>query len=199
MTNRTALRPAFGGNRTGPLDDLSLGKTDLANTNPHGVQDGPITVVLEGCPRGKERPRFGKGHAYTAPATREFAYDFGWRAKAAMAGRRPLKDAIRIVALFELPIPISWSKRRRADAIARLIRPTGKPDLDNLLKLAIDAINGICVDDDAQIVEISAKKVFGVNPKTVVTIFPYRTEHTPPVFVPDSIGRFKQKKAESHE
>jgi Holliday junction resolvase RusA-like endonuclease len=131
---------------------------------------GPVTIVFAGPPQAQARARFGNGHVYTAPATRDFQHDFGWCAKAAMAGRRPFQSAVRITALFELPVPASWSQRKRADAIAGVIRPTARPDLDNFLKAAFDASNGIVFADDAQITEISAKKVFGVNPKTVFTI-----------------------------
>ena len=47
-----------------------------------------------------------------------------------------------------------------------------KTALDNFLKAAIDAINGVIVVDDAQITTISARKIYGVSPKTVLTIHP---------------------------
>jgi Holliday junction resolvase RusA-like endonuclease len=130
----------------------------------------PITITFEGAPVPKGRARFGGGHVFTPKATRGFQYDFGWCAKAAMAGRKPFQCAVKITALFELTIPAARSARARADAVAGLILPTAKPDLDNLVKAAIDACNGIVFADDAQITEIGAEKIYGIAPKTVLTI-----------------------------
>ena len=132
----------------------------------------PITIAMDGPPVPKARPKFGRGHTYTPQATRRFQTDFGWTAKRAMIGRKPLAGAIKITALFELPIPRSWPERARAAAITGVILPTGRPDLDNYVKSAIDACNGIVFSDDAVICEISAKKIYGAAPKTILTIFP---------------------------
>ena len=132
----------------------------------------PVTVELDGAPVAKARARFGKGRAYTPAATRHFEHSLAWAAKAAMAGRKPFTGAVKIVARFELPIPTSWPVRKRADAIAGEVHPAAKPDLDNFVKAALDAINGIVIADDAQVVEVAAKKVYGASPKTVLTATP---------------------------
>ena len=36
----------------------------------------------------------------------------------------------------------------------------GKTDVDNLLKFFMDSLNGICYDDDRQIVSVKATKVY---------------------------------------
>jgi len=46
------------------------------------------------------------------------------------------------------------SNKRRLAALAGEIAPTARPDLDNYIKAALDAINTIVVTDDAQVVEI---------------------------------------------
>ena len=89
-----------------------------------------------------------------------------------MGDRPPLSDPVCLSALVELPIPASWSKRRRASAIVGDIRPTSRPDVDNFLKSAMDAINGIVVADDSLVVEVTVKKKFGVDPKLVLLIAP---------------------------
>jgi Holliday junction resolvase RusA-like endonuclease len=142
--------------------------------------NAPITVIYDGTPQPKARARFGRGHAYTPAGTVDYQHNLGWAAKAAMADRKPLTGgAVKLTALFELPVPTSWAAARRNDAIAGLILPTGKPDLDNYVKAALDAINGIVVEDDAQVVEISACKVYGVNPKTTVTVAPLNSGARP--------------------
>ena len=112
----------------------------------------------------------GRGYVYTPQRTVDHQYTLGWKAKAAMAGRRPIKGAVKLTVRFEIRIPPSWSVAQRARAIAGLIPPTAKPDLDNFLKAALDAINGIVVTDDAQVIEIDARKIYGVAPKTIMTV-----------------------------
>ena len=48
-----------------------------------------------------------------------------------------------------------------------------KRDLDNMIKFALDAGNGILYHDDSQIVHIIALKVYGPLPKTMIELKPY--------------------------
>lgn len=52
-----------------------------------------------------------------------------------------------------LPIPRSKSKKWQRDAMAGLIRPTGKPDTSNIIKMAEDCMNEVFWIDDSQVVE----------------------------------------------
>ena len=49
-------------------------------------------------------------------------------------------------------------------------RPTKKPDIDNVIKIITDALNGIAYDDDAQIVSLSATKFYDENPHVDVRL-----------------------------
>lgn len=44
------------------------------------------------------------------------------------------------------------------------------PDLDNLIKAILDALNGICWIDDRQVVEITAKRTKGETEQAVVIV-----------------------------
>jgi Holliday junction resolvase RusA-like endonuclease len=133
----------------------------------------PITIIVQGAPVAKGRPRMTRrGFVYTPAATRKYEAHGRLAAQLAMDGRPPIDVPVRIELLIELPVPASWSKRKTADAITGGIRPTSRPDTDNYIKSALDAINTIVVADDAQVVEVYAKKKFGVAPKMVATIFP---------------------------
>jgi Holliday junction resolvase RusA-like endonuclease len=133
----------------------------------------PVTITIGGEPVAKGRPRMTrKGFAYTPAATRKYEAHGRLAAQLAMDGRPPIEGPMRIELLIELPVPASWSKRKGADAITGHIRPTSRPDVDNYLKAILDAISTIVVADDAQVVEVYAKKKFGVAPKMIATIFP---------------------------
>jgi len=72
-------------------------------------------------------------------------------------------------------IPRGFSKKRAAQAEAGEIRPTGKPDLDNYVKLIEDACNGVIWTDDARIVNLIAGKFYSTQPRIEVTIWQIST------------------------
>ena len=45
-----------------------------------------------------------------------------------------------------------------------------KPDIDNLLKFVMDAMNGVFYKDDSQIVDVDIKKQYSNTPCTIITI-----------------------------
>lgn len=65
---------------------------------------------------------------------------------------------LRIVARF-LP-PASASKKKKYEMLEGKILPLKKPDMDNIVKVVADALNGYAYHDDAQIVLVQAKKVY---------------------------------------
>lgn len=73
---------------------------------------------------------------------------------------------------FVLPVPASWPRAKREAALAGLLRPTCKPDRDNLEKLTLDALtrSGRFWRDDAQVVDGRSSKVYGARPCTRVSI-----------------------------
>ena len=83
-------------------------------------------------------------------ATRKYEAHARLAAGLAMADQPPLQGPVRLELLVELPVPASWSKRKRAAAIVGGVLPTSRPDLDNFIKSALDAINTIVVVDDSQ-------------------------------------------------
>ncbi len=56
---------------------------------------------------------------------------------------------------FVMPMPKSWSKRKRAEMVGQPHQQ--KPDLDNLIKALLDA----CYQDDCEVWDLRATKVWG--------------------------------------
>jgi Holliday junction resolvase RusA-like endonuclease len=153
--------------------DQQPGSLSELAARKQGDRRDPVTVIINGKPVAKGRPRMTRrGFVYTPAATRKYEAHGRLAAQMAMDGRPPIEVPVRIELLVELPVPASWSRRKTADAITGGIRPTSRPDTDNYIKSALDAINSIVVADDGQVVEIHAKKKFSVAPKMVATIFP---------------------------
>lgn len=64
---------------------------------------------------------------------------------------------IDIAAAFKLPS--SWSKTKKAAALAGTIKP-GKPDVDNIAKIIQDALNRVAYRDDAQVYRCTVTKCY---------------------------------------
>lgn len=124
-----------------------------------------IVVRLDETPQGKARPRRGKhGGVYTPAETRAYEERLAWAARLGMRGQRSLTGPIVVAVLACFEIPVSWSARRKQAALTGREMPTGKPDLDNMIKAALDALNGIVWADDAAVVEVRARKVYASAP-----------------------------------
>ena len=155
------------------LDLLARGVNRENNLISGSGQAAPVTITIRGPAVAKGRPRFTrKGFAYTPAATRKYEAHGRLAAQLAMGDQPPLNGPVCLTAIVEIPIPASWSKRRRALAIASGICPTTRPDADNFLKSAMDAINGIVVADDSLIVKATVEKKYGLDPKLVLLITP---------------------------
>ena len=134
------------------------------------MSDNPesVTVVIAGEPVAKARPRVTRrGITYTPAHTRKYEAHGRLAAQLAMGGRPPIEAPVRLELVAELPIPVSWSGRRRALAVTGDLLPTSRPDVDNYIKAGLDSLNEIVVRDDSQIVEITARKRFSIAPKLV--------------------------------
>jgi Holliday junction resolvase RusA-like endonuclease len=78
--------------------------------------------------------------------------------------------AVTVTVVARMPIPASFSVRRRSLALQGRILPTGRPDVDNVAKLVLDALNGVFWRDDAQIVDLAATKVYGQAPGLQIAV-----------------------------
>ena len=132
----------------------------------------PLILTIPGVPRGKGRPRFVKatGRAYTPADTLSYEGVIRHEATLEMRGEPPLDGPLAIAVTAVLPIPASWSRKKREAAIAGALWPTGRPDADNYLKAACDALNSIVYRDDSQLVRMEATKCYGVTPRMSITV-----------------------------
>ena len=73
---------------------------------------------------------------------------------------KPLETPVALYLYIRKGIPASYTKKRRNDCLSGIEKPTVKPDIDNCLKVFMDAMNGIVYLDDKQIVSINCEKVY---------------------------------------
>ena len=124
-------------------------------------------------PKPWERPRAATigGHVrIVTPKTTE-AYEKEIRAAwIRNNGNKPEEGPLRARIYFGLPIPKSETKTNKALMLARKVFPAKKPDLDNLAKAVLDALNGVAYKDDSQIVTVLSKKNYSEAPYVRVII-----------------------------
>ena len=134
-----------------------------------------IHFTVPGKPFGKQRPRVacrGKfSKAYTPKET--IAYEnlvklfYAQESK----GEMFLEEAeleIEIIAYYE--IPKATSKTKREKMLSGEIRPTKRPDIDNVAKAIYDSLNKVAYHDDASIVDSRISKFYSESPRVEVTI-----------------------------
>lgn len=136
-----------------------------------------IIIRLPGAPRGKGRHRaqlvqrggVSRIHSHADQKTEAYEGALRLAAGAAMGGRPLLTGPLEVRIFAQMPIPASWSKRKRLDALERRLRPTTKPDWDNIAKV-IDALNHIVWGDDASVVDGVVRKFYSDVPELVIQV-----------------------------
>jgi Holliday junction resolvase RusA-like endonuclease len=132
-----------------------------------------INIYVAGQPVGKARPRVTRsGRVYTPTKTMKAEASIQDAAREAMQGQQPMEGPVYVSAAFNMQIPISWTKTKRQQAGIGSVMPAGKPDIDNLAKTVMDALNGIAYRDDSQVVQLAISKRYSDEPGTFITIRP---------------------------
>lgn len=135
-----------------------------------------IVIILAGAPQGKGRPRIGRmangrPMAFTPANTRSYESALRLAAQERMRDRAPWDGPIELQMEARFPVPASWSRRKREDALAGRLAPTTKPDADNLLK-TLDALNEVVWRDDRQIVSATVRKLYSERPALWIRVAP---------------------------
>ena len=124
-----------------------------------------VTFKIDAIPQGKARPRFARmGNfvkTYTEAKTKVYEEYVALCARRAMGASEPLKTPLDAFIYISMPIPMSYSKKRKEACLNGLEKPTKKPDIDNVCKGILDSLNGIVYKDDTQIVSLHCTKVYG--------------------------------------
>ena len=127
-------------------------------------------LTIDGVPVAKGRPRFGRYGTYTPKKTQEYEeyVKMCWLAK--YGSIQPSEQSLEVNIVFYLPIPKNVNKKQRAEMLNGKIKHTKKPDIDNLIKSVLDALNGIAYSDDSKIIKVAAEKQYSEKPRTEIQI-----------------------------
>ena len=139
-----------------------------------------VTFQVPGKPQGKARARTfysqsaGRHMSHTPDRTvlyENLIKDHFLNHADGFYLERGIPVALRIVARF-LP-PKSTAKKKQQQMLEGEILPLKKPDMDNIVKVVADALNGVAYHDDTQIVLVSAKKAYSAVEGLDITVEEY--------------------------
>jgi crossover junction endodeoxyribonuclease RusA len=131
-----------------------------------------VTFGVRGIPvpQGTARAFVAGGRAFLATDANRLNSPIGaWRAairseaQLAMGNEPIITGAAGVVAVFGLPRPRSLPRR--------VVQPDAKPDLDKLARALLDALTGVVIADDAQVVALELSKRYDCEqPGVVVSV-----------------------------
>ena len=122
-------------------------------------------IRIPGKIQGKGRPRFYGHHAVTPENT------VNYEAKIAEAYKASIKSGedtyhegpVHIFIVVDFAIPESYSKKKKSQCCLGVLLPTKKPDIDNVAKVVLDALNGVAYKDDTQVVSLQVVKSWALG------------------------------------
>ena len=146
------------------------------------MNNNVIYFKIPGEPKGKGRPRAARRGRYISVYTPKGTKD--QESLISQCYRESVPDGfyfacgvpIEVSIICNFPVRDSWTKRKRAAALHQTILPTVKPDVDNICKIVLDALNGEAYHDDKQIVSLQVIKRYAAESCVEVMIGEYEGE-----------------------
>lgn len=140
-----------------------------------------VRFTVKGEPQGKGRPRImasynaeeKKVHGWARTPEKTVVYEnlvkmeYGRQCEDHRFPDEAMLD-MRIFAYYG--IPKSKSKKIKQMMREKALRPIKKPDMDNVVKVIADSLNGVAYRDDTQIVDQMCRKFYSDEPRVEVII-----------------------------
>ncbi len=120
--------------------------------------------------KGKARPRMNTitGITYTPNSTKDYENLIRQYFKIKYPKMVPLENRIHIKIDAYFKVPKNTSKKNAELMLKNEISPAKKPDIDNVTKVVLDALNKMAFKDDNQITKIEVQKLYGEEEKIVI-------------------------------
>ena len=129
-----------------------------------------IEFTIPGEPKAKQRHRMTKaGVSYTPKGTVEYE---NWVKQCYLIehGQTMLKGQITAIIKAYFGIPKSYTDKKKRDIASGKLKPTKRPDVDNIAKAILDSLNGIAYKDDSAVINLIVEKHFSDKPRVQVTL-----------------------------
>lgn len=127
-----------------------------------------IKLTIPGRPIGKGRAKVYGKHGVTPERT--VLYENLIKMVFQESGQSKMNGFLHMEVKAYYPIPLGKSKKNRELMEKGVIRPAVKPDLDNVAKAIMDALNGLAYSDDKNIVELQLSKYYDNNERVEIVI-----------------------------
>lgn len=132
-----------------------------------------INFFIPGKPTGKGRPRVCRNVTYTPKPTKDYENLVRQCYIAKYADKQPIpaKTPLSVLIIAYYPIIKSMPKKQieiiENGGAFETVRPTKKPDADNISKIILDALNGLAYYDDNQVVTLRIDKCYAKDESQV--------------------------------
>lgn len=132
-----------------------------------------ITFTVYGDPQAQGRPRAsvqgGRVRMYDPTESRDYKQYVSLIASQHRP-RELIESAVSLTVKVYRPIP-KLSKVKHQQAVEGILRPKSKPDLSNYIKGVEDALEGILLKNDSQVVDYGdSGKWYGEVPRIEITL-----------------------------
>ena len=124
---------------------------------------------------GKGRPKVNTmtAIAYTPAKTKDYEELIKQYFIIKHRGVEPLEGRICVTIKAFIGVSKSTSKKEKLEMLEGNISPTKKPDIDNIAKIVLDALNKLAFRDDNQITKLNVEKVYSEEEKIYIKIEQY--------------------------
>lgn len=121
---------------------------------------------------GKGRPRVNTTTAIAYTPTKTKEYEELVKQYFIIKNRctKPLEGRLAVTIKAYFGIPKNTSKKQKEEMLNNNISPVKKPDIDNIAKIILDALNKLAFNDDNQIIKLSVEKIYSEEEKVYVKI-----------------------------
>ena len=119
-----------------------------------------ISFRVDGQPIPQGSMKVINGHIIHSQGSALAAWRSAIGLSAKAAGAKPTLEAVSMTLVFIMNKPRTVTR----------VDPTVPPDLDKLVRAALDALTAIAYKDDSQVIEIRAVKVYGESPGVEIII-----------------------------
>ena len=146
-----------------------------------------IKFIVYGDPKGKARPRFKRMGKFTLTYTPKETVEYessvrkSFLTTARKVNFKKLGGPVEVEVKSVFRIPKSLSRKKQEELLGQPV--IKKQDMDNIIKLACDSVNGIAYEDDAQVCKVTGYKYYGLEPRIEVTIKQYKQAIQPFIFL----------------
>ena len=121
-------------------------------------------IIVKGKVRGKARPRKGKHGFYTPADTKK--YEESIKREYIKQCNKKLDGPVEFI-LYIYKTKSKFTKKEKALIEEDKCWCITKPDVDNVAKLVLDALNKTAYDDDNQVVKITAFKKWTIEDERI--------------------------------